>query len=180
MFENVRRVVTVIGDDGVSRVESDGPPPQIVRHPSGTELTAVWTIDEIPIAATASGDRDEYAFLSPPQGIIFRRVEVPPDAGRFVDDQGNPRKPAADEGMHQTPTIDLIQVLEGELWLLLPSGEEVHLLPGDLVVQRGTVHAWRNRTDRPTRYFAVMLSAELPAGQAGDYSHAESALSPRE
>jgi hypothetical protein len=36
------------------------------------------------------------------------------------------------------------------------------------------VHAWRNRTERPTRYFAVMLSAELPDGQAGDYSHAES------
>ena len=174
MFENVRRVVTVIDDDGVSRVESDGPPPQIIRHPSGTELTAVWTIDEIPIAATAPGDRDEYAFLSPPQGIIFRRVEVPPDAGRFVDDEGNPREPAPDEGMHQTPTIYLIQVLEGELWLLLPEGEEVHLKPGDLVVQRGTVHAWRNRTDRPTRYFAVMLSADLPEGQAGDYSHAES------
>ena len=86
MFENVRRVVTVIDDDGISRVESDGPPPQIIRHPSGTELTAVWTIDEIPIAATAPGDRDEYAFLSPPQGIIFRRVEVPPDTRRFVDD----------------------------------------------------------------------------------------------
>ena len=68
----------------------------------------------------------------------------------------------------------MIQVLEGDLWLLLPSGEEVHLKPGDLVVQRGTVHAWRNRTDRPTRYFAVMLSAELPPGQAGDYSQAES------
>ena len=174
MFENVRRVVTVIDDHGVSRVESDGPPPQVTRHPTGTVLSEVWTVDAIPVAATAPGDRADYAFLSPPQGVVFRRVEVPPDEGRFVDEQGNPRPPAVDEGMHQTPTIDLIQVLEGELWLLLPGGEEVHLHPGDLVIQRGTVHAWRNRTDRPTRYFAVMISAELPAGQAGDYSQAES------
>lgn len=178
MFEDVRRVVTVIDADGISRVESDGPPPQVTRHPSGTVLSAVWTVDEIPVDATASGDRAEYAFLSPPSGVVFRRVEVPPDSARFVDDQGKSRTPAADEGMHQTPTIDLIQVLEGELWLLLPSGEEVHLHPSDLVVQRGTVHAWRNRTDRPTRYFAVMISAELPAGQAADYSHAESAKAP--
>ncbi len=174
MFEKVRRVVTVIDDDGVSRVESDGPPPQVVRHPTGTVLTEAWTIDAIPVAANAPGDRGEYSFLSPPRGIVFRRVEVPPDAGRFVDDQGNPREPAPDEGMHQTPTIDLIQVLEGELWLLLPSGEEVHLHPGDLVIQRGTVHAWRNRSDRPTWYFAVMLSADLPAGQTADFTQAES------
>jgi hypothetical protein len=174
MFENVRRVVTVIDDDGVSRVESDGPPPQVVRNPSGTVLTQAWTIDAVPVPAGAPGDRAEYGFLSPPAGIVFRRVEVPPDSVRFVDEHGNPRSPADDEGMHQTPTIDLIQVLEGDLWLLLPSGEDVHLRPGDLVVQRGTVHAWRNRSDQPTRYFAVMISATLPAGQAGDYAHVES------
>jgi uncharacterized cupin superfamily protein len=106
--------------------------------------------------------------------LIVRRVEVPPDSTRFVDAQGKPREAADDEGMHQTPTIDLIQVLEGDLWLLLPSGEDVHLKPGDLVVQRGTVHAWRNRTDKPTRYFAVMISATLPEGETGDYSAAES------
>ena len=174
MFENVRRVVTVIDADGVSRVESDGPPPGVVHNPSGTVLHAAWTIDGLPVAAGAAGDRDDYHFLPGPGGMIFRRVEVPPDTGRFVDDKGNPREPLPDEGMHQTPTIDLIQVLEGDLWLVLPSGEDVHLKPGDLVVQRGTVHAWRNRTDRPTRYFAVMLSADLPEGQAGDYSQAES------
>jgi quercetin dioxygenase-like cupin family protein len=178
MFENVRRVVTVIDADGVSRVESDGPPPQVTRHPTGTVLSAVWTVDSIPVDAMAEGDRTEYAFLSPPQGVMFRRVEVPPDSVRFVDEQGKPRQPSNDEGMHQTPTVDLIQVLEGDLWLLLPSGEEVHLRPSDLVIQRGTIHAWRNRTDHVTRYFAVMISADLPAGQAGDYSHAESSKAP--
>jgi hypothetical protein len=174
MFENVRRIVTVIDADGMSRVESDGPPPGVVRNPSGTVLHAAWTIDGVPVPARAEGDRDDYRFLPAPGGMIFRRVEVPPDSGRFVDDDGNPREPARDEGMHQTPTIDLIQVLEGDLWLLLPSGEDVHLKPGDLVVQRGTVHAWRNRTDKPTRYFAVMIDATLPVGQAGDFSAAES------
>jgi hypothetical protein len=174
MFENVRRVVTVIDDKGVARVESDGPPPNVVRNSVGTVLNAVWTIDTVPVAARAGGDRDEYKFLPEPGGLIFRRVEVPPDSARFLDDNGKPREPAADEGMHQTPTIDLILVLEGDLWLLLPSGEDVHLTPGDMVVQRGTMHAWRNRTDKPCHYFAAMIMATLPGGDGGDYAHLES------
>ena len=165
MFEDVRRVVTVIDADGVSRIESDGEPPLAITHPSSTKLTEIFTIDSLPADPRAVGDRPEYSFLSPPDGVLFRRAEVPPDTKRFCDADGNPRQPEPDEGMHQTPTIDFIQVLEGELWLLMPTGEEAHLFPGDIVVQRGTVHAWRNRTDRTTRYFAVMVSATLPEGQ---------------
>lgn len=172
MFESVRRVVTVIDDQGVSRIESDGPPPGEMRLPNTTKLTDVWTIDALPADVSATGDRDEFSFLCPAAGIVFRRAEVPPDTVRFVDEQGRPRTPAPDEGMHQTPTVDLIQVLEGELWLLMPTGEEAHLQPGDIVVQRGTVHAWRNRTDRVTRYFAVMIDATLPNGQDTGYTHA--------
>ena len=48
-------------------------------------------------------------------------------------------------GMHTTATIDFEVVLEGEVWLELDDGEEVHLRVGDCVVQNGTRHAWRNR-----------------------------------
>lgn len=165
MFEDVRRVVTVIDVHGESRIESDGAPPLSITHPSSTRLTEIFTIDSLPADPQAGGDRAEYSFLMPPEGVLFRRATVPPDSVRFRDEQGNPRVPANDEGMHQTPTIDFIQVLEGELWLLMPNGEEAHLRAGDVVVQRGTVHTWRNRSDKPTHYFAVMVSATLPSGQ---------------
>ena len=163
MFQNVRRVVTVIDDQGVSRIETDGAPAVTQRLANaGAAIDEVWQFPAVPADIHAAGDPTEFSFLSPPEGFLVRRVEVPPDALRFVDDAGRPRTPEFHEGMHQTPTIDILQILEGELWLLLDSGEETCLRAGDLVVQRGTVHAWRNRTDHVTRYLAIMVSAPLP------------------
>lgn len=163
MFENVRRVVTVIDDNGVSRIESDGAPPVSRRlENAGANIDEVWQIEAVPGDIAAPGDPEEFSFLSPADGFLVRRVEVPPDSARFFDESGAPRTPAPHEGMHQTATIDILQILEGELWCLLDSGEETCLRAGDVIVQRGTVHAWRNRTDQVTRYLAIMVTAPLP------------------
>lgn len=163
MFEHTRRVVTVLGSDGVSRIESDGPPPISRRlENAGANIDEVWRFESVPGDIFAAGDPDEFSFLSPAEGFAVRRVEVPPDRTRFLDAAGQPRVPEPHEGMHQTATIDIITVLEGELWLLLDSGDETALRPGDMVVQRGTVHAWRNRADEPCRYLAIMVTAPLP------------------
>jgi uncharacterized cupin superfamily protein len=50
--------------------------------------------------------------------------------------------------MQRTRTLDFCLVLDGEITLVLDT-EEVHLTAGDTVVQRGTNHAWSNRSDRP-------------------------------
>jgi len=52
--------------------------------------------------------------------------------------------------MQKTRTLDLCLILEGEITLVLDK-EEVHLSAGDTVVQRGTNHAWSNRSDKPCR-----------------------------
>jgi uncharacterized cupin superfamily protein len=52
-------------------------------------------------------------------------------------------------------------VLEGEIWLLLHDGE-VHLHPGDVVVQQGTNHAWINRGSSTCRLAMVFVDAEEP------------------
>ena len=62
------------------------------------------------------------------------------------------------DGMHRTPTVDLICVLSGEIWLELDA-EEVHLREGDCVVQNGTRHAWRNKGDRPCTMAVVLVGA---------------------
>jgi uncharacterized cupin superfamily protein len=49
--------------------------------------------------------------------------------------------------MQQTHTLDFCLILEGEITLVLDTGE-VQLKAGDTVVQRGTRHAWSNRSDR--------------------------------
>jgi hypothetical protein len=63
-------------------------------------------------------------------------------------------------GMHTTDSIDYGICLEGELYLELDDGEEVRLTPGACVVQRGTRHAWHNRSDRPALMCYVLIGAE--------------------
>jgi len=80
-------------------------------------------------------------------GSNFLLVELPPGIGRF---------------MHATDTIDYLVVLEGQVVLELEAGE-AHLGPGDFIVDRGVMHAWRN--DGPAT--AVMASITLPAHPVG-------------
>ena len=65
--------------------------------------------------------------------------------------------PGAESPMHRTETVDVGVVLEGETWLLLDDGSETRVGAGDAVVQRGTNHAWANRSDRPVRMVFVMI-----------------------
>jgi quercetin dioxygenase-like cupin family protein len=74
--------------------------------------------------------------------------------------------------MHRSETVDYGIVLEGEMVLMLDDGVEVELRPGDIVIQRGTDHAWANRSGAVARMafvlvdgaFADGLRALLPGG----------------
>ena len=65
-----------------------------------------------------------------------------------------------DYGMHTTDTIDYDIILSGELWMELDDGVEVHVEPGDCVIQNGTRHAWRNRGSQPCIMASVMVGAK--------------------
>jgi mannose-6-phosphate isomerase-like protein (cupin superfamily) len=54
-----------------------------------------------------------------------------------------------DPAMHKTNTVDYSVVYEGEIWLELDDGKTLHLKRGDVVVQNGTRHAWRNKGTKP-------------------------------
>ena len=59
--------------------------------------------------------------------------------------------------MHQTETIDIVTVISGEIWAVVETGETL-VRAGDTVVQRGTWHAWRNRSQAPCTVMAVHIS----------------------
>jgi mannose-6-phosphate isomerase-like protein (cupin superfamily) len=67
-------------------------------------------------------------------------------------------------GMHRTPTLDYVVILEGELWLELDNGEQRLVRSGDVVIQQGTRHAWRNKSERPARA-AVFMQGLAQEGQ---------------
>jgi uncharacterized cupin superfamily protein len=79
-----------------------------------------------------------------PNGTEIRIVELPPGCRRE---------------MHRTETIDYGLVLSGELTMVMERGETV-LRSGDIVVQRGTNHAWLNRSDVPTRIAFINMSGQ--------------------
>jgi uncharacterized cupin superfamily protein len=67
--------------------------------------------------------------------------------------------------MHRTETIDYGILLAGEIWLVLDEGE-TKLAPGDIVIQRGTNHAWSNRTTEPARMLFILLDGKFAEGIA--------------
>ena len=161
MTDTFRRIVTGVDRDGHSVVDSDGAPPVVIspRHPDQF-LTALWTVDQLPTSYTEPGDRDGFRLSPSPGGVNIIRNKLPPDSVVYVDADGRPRPVSPDENLHRTSTVDFICVLDGELWLVLEGDDDVCLRAGDCVVQRGTVHAWRNRTDQPTTFLAVLFDAD--------------------
>ena len=67
-----------------------------------------------------------------------------------------PTRSDAELRWHRTETVDIDVVLGGELILMLDK-EETTLHPGDAVIQRNTMHAWKNPTDEPVYWVAVLV-----------------------
>ncbi len=63
------------------------------------------------------------------------------------------------QGMQKTRTVDYLIVISGEIWLILDDSE-VCLKAGDICVQRGTIHAWSNRTEEPCLLAGILLDAQ--------------------
>jgi mannose-6-phosphate isomerase-like protein (cupin superfamily) len=108
----------------------------------------------------------------PPGGLRWVVVDLPPDKVTREHLATQPVPGMEKDGFHQTPTIDFVMILDGDLTLELDDGS-VELHAGDCVVQQGTRHAWRNRSDRPVRMAVVVLSqhgvkpVDLSAGSGG-------------
>jgi hypothetical protein len=173
----LRRVVAGLGADGKSRFVSDGLPPCVlpIDDMPGMEVVYVWATEGTATVPNNGHDntRLDQEFFPHPDGSRFVVITYPPGFGAG---------PAGTTGldqllMHATATIDYAVVLEGEMTLILDSGEEVVLRPFDTVIQNGTVHGWRNGSDKPTVLAFVMLgarSAGVPSGKAEEAGRAMS------
>ena len=139
-----RRVVTGHDAAGRSIVLSDGPTPR--SHDVGPAVFhELWStrVTPAPVAATEPEPTERPLVTPPdPHGTIVRITEI---------------KPGERSPMHRTETVDYGILLEGELWLLLDDGSQTRLGAGDVVVQRGTDHAWENRTEQVVRVVFVLV-----------------------
>jgi hypothetical protein len=171
----VRRVVTAVNASGRSFVSSDERLPLDEEPSESLRPIALWEASGMPVSNAGPGDPVpggivDYVVPKIP-GTLIRIVDVPPE--RSLGEVSEPvRTPGVtlDEarlevhrGFHKTDTLDLVLVLEGEIWLLLDEDETL-LRTGDVLVQRGTYHAWSNRGEQVCRVLVVMATAEPLAG----------------
>ena len=166
----VRRIVTIDDEQGKSLAISDGPSPDVRGDPArpGFSSVRIWVSDASPVRI---GDYRDAVLrphtIEPPRGgSVCRVVTFPPDATfptkvgakeveAYFRAMGSPSastysSKAPHPYMQKTQTLDFCLVLEGEITLVLDTAE-VHLKAGDSVVQRGTNHAWSNRSEKPCR-----------------------------
>ena len=146
-----RRVVTGHDAGGRSVVVSDAPAPKSHSLPGAT-FHELWNTTEMPapIAPVESTDPTGRPLVTPPSpnGTIIRVVDLEPGS----------RSP-----MHRTETTDYGVVLTGDVVLVLDDGSETPLRAGDMVVQRGTDHAWVNPGDEPARMVFVLVDGRFTA-----------------
>jgi quercetin dioxygenase-like cupin family protein len=135
----IRRVVTGHNAAGLAIVALD-------EAVQGAIVTQVWGTDK-PVSDNVS----DWAYGSSQPGPTIPGGS----ALRFVD-----INPGFRSAMHRTNTVDYVFILDGELEMELDGGEWVHLNAGDIVVQRGTNHAWENKSNRICRLASVLIAAE--------------------
>jgi len=175
----VRRVVTGHDTDARAIVAMDGTPPNVIplKAVPGTFFHEIWNTTTSPAPVDNGPDPTLRPLqLHPsPQGSLIRVVDIPPDstqnalspeqaAAAFAEigaaHAGTGHETSKHRLMHRTQTIDYGIVVSGEIWLVLDE-DEVRLGPGDIVIQRGTNHAWSNRTERTARMIFVLLDGRF-------------------
>ncbi len=145
----IRRVVTGHGDKNVAKVISDDPATNAKLPREGVASTLMWCSDQMPVDIAIGGDVED-------MGARILGTAPPENGSRFIVMEF---APGIASEMHRTETLDYIAVLSGEIDMDMDDST-VKLRAGDIMVQRGTNHAWVNRSSEPARLAIVLLDAK--------------------
>ena len=172
----MRRIITGHDKNGKSIITLDGPPARSIGEDVGG-LFELWNTDGNQVISSDMVDRaDDEIILSPPRGgTKFRYFQINPlpkgvpdeilqeiaaDAFEKVGAAHHRVDTTKHPAMHKTETVDYIILLKGDVTLILDE-EEVDLKPFDVVVQRGTNHAWVNNGTEPALLIAVLIDSVI-------------------
>ena len=139
----VRRVVTGHNDEGRSVVKWDDEVEDIPGRAGFTNYP-MWATRELPARLTDEDPNTWEIGTSIGNGSVFRIVRY---------------EPGVAERWHRTDSVDYAVVLSGILHMQLDEGE-VRLEPGDVIVQRGTMHNWVNRGPEPVVIAFILIATE--------------------
>jgi naringenin degradation protein FdeH len=172
----IRRVVTGKDATGKALAMMDAAACSVhKREELGITNTLLWVTDSTPADLSNPEDMaNRKSGVAPlPGGTVFRVIEFAPAMevkadyetrlrifqGLGLAPEGESREKPRDPTMHRTRTVDYVLILSGEIDMLLDDSE-VHLKAGDVVIQRGTNHAWVNRGAEPCRVAFILVDAK--------------------
>lgn len=175
---DIRRIVTGNNAHGDSYIMEDRPANAIVTTPKrpGYRVVNIWRTQGMPVNLNETDTILEQKGILPPEnGTILRVIDFPPEPkdsnalrkqleatfnGLYSD--ANYKKHQY-PGTHQTETLDYAIILEGEIIAKLDKDETV-MREGDILIQRGTTHAWVNRSNKTARVAFILIDAARPQG----------------
>jgi quercetin dioxygenase-like cupin family protein len=130
----------------------------------------------VPIGAEEADPTQGVRDFVPANGTKIRIAEIPPEpeafrtltpaqVREFFKSGGNESASTFHAGgrhpfMHRTESLDYAVVLEGEITMLLDE-QDIVLKAGDIVIQRGTNHAWSNRSGKPVRMLYILIDGKF-------------------
>lgn len=177
-IKKFRLIVTGHDDEGQSVFLTDQIAPHVmtVLQTPTYAVTDFWKALTLPAdncTATAKDPCQVPFVVAPPTGgCVFRVVEFPPDyhweakvaamgGSAPVDETAKVGQGGAVRHgqMHRTRSLDFAIVLSGEIWAILDVGEK-KMMAGDMLVQRGTNHAWANRSEKPCHVGFILIDAK--------------------
>ena len=173
----IRRIVTADGASGRSRIVEDAPATAIRTVPERPNYRAVniWRTEAAPALINAPDSIHDHQGILPPGngGSILRIIDYPPESRDLAErkrqiaatfsgifaDADHDQRTGAHPGMHRTDTVDYAIILEGEIWAVMDDNETL-MRAGDVLIQRGTNHAWANRSDQTARICFVLMDGK--------------------
>jgi len=157
----VHRFVTDHNDQGKAIFSNDVAEPLSWQElPDGARFSLGYATNKFPVDLAAGADVSAYQHyqqnlpgITIPGGTVLRIVDM---------------LPGALSPMHRTVSLDYGVVLEGKVELVLDSGETRLLKRGDVAIQRGTNHAWKNasQTESARMLYVLQEAAPLEIGGA--------------
>ena len=145
LSRSIRRVVTGHDDAGRAMIAQDDSFPMVPIAHGDAEFCLLWTTATVPADNNDPTDgRTRDAGLTINQGSVVRIVDM---------------LPGKTSPMHRTNSLDYGIVLSGEVELELDDGRKTLVGPGEIIIQRGTNHLWRNSGTEPCRIVFVLIEA---------------------
>jgi len=144
---NIRRIVTGHDDAGAAVIWIDGDATNHKFPSDKITSTLMWSTDVSPAQLFGAEDEGGRILGSAP----------PANGSRFTVMEFQPGNAA---NLHRTDTVDYVICLTGEIDMFVDDARFITMHAGDVLIQRGTLHGWANRSDKPCRLAVILLDAQ--------------------